>query len=216
MRGMTLTRPDPDSTMLAARAVYFAANDFGEDGGYGDAWVTVKLGPVPVSFPNAAGRRRAVPFHDLHHLVTDYDTDIIGEFEIGAWEIGAGCKDFWIAWFLNLGSLTGGLLSAPRRTFRAFVRGRGSRSLYGEALEPLLSATVASVRARMGPALTVQPAARPVDVALFAAAAVAGVVFGGVTVVLGVVAAPVVLLWSAWRRRGQTASRTPNTATPPA
>lgn len=212
---MTVTHPDPDSTMLAARAVYFAANDFGEDGGYGDAWVTVKLGPVPVSFPNVSGRVRAVPFHDLHHLVTEYDTDIIGEFEIAAWELGAGCKDFWIAWFLNLGSLAGGLLSAPRRTFRAFVRGRGSRSLYGEALEPLLTATVATVRARMGPALTAQPEARPADYVLFGAAAAAGAVFGTVVVGLGVVAAPVVLLWSAWRRRGGAAEREPSAASPP-
>jgi hypothetical protein len=198
---MTLTRHDPDSTMLAARALYFAANKFGDDGGYSDAWVTVKLGPVPVSFPNVSSRVRAVRYHDLHHIITEYDTDIIGEFEIAAWELGAGCKDFWAAWFLNLGSLTGGLLSAPRRTFRAFVRGRGSRSLYGEGLDELLAATVATVRARMGPGLTVQPAARAVDVGVFGVMAAAGAVFGGTVVLLGVVAAPVVLAWSAWRRR---------------
>lgn len=212
---MTLTRHDPAGTMLAARAVYFAVNQFGDDGGYNDAWVTVKLGPVPVSFPNVAGRVRAVRYHDLHHIITEYDTDIIGEFEIAAWELGSGCKDFWAAWFLNLGSLTGGLLSAPRRTFRAFVRGRGSRTLYGEDLETLLASTVATVRARMGPALTVQPPARPADVALFAGMAAVGGVFGSVVVALGVVAAPVVLAWTAWRRRS-TADGRPPAASPPA
>ena len=125
---MTLIHHDPDSTMLAARALYFRANQFGDDGGYGDAWVTVKLGPVPVSFPNAAERVRAVRYHDLHHIITGYDTDIIGEFEIAAWELGSGCKDFWAAWFLNLGSLTGGLLaphggaSAPSSAAAAAAR----------------------------------------------------------------------------------------------
>jgi hypothetical protein len=213
---MTLTRHDPAGTMLAARAVYFAVNQFGDDGGYDDAWVTVKLGPVPVSFPNVAGRVRAVRYHDLHHIITEYDTDIIGEFEIAAWELGSGCKDFWAAWFLNLGSLTGGLLSAPRRTFRAFVRGRGSRTLYGEDLEALLASTVATVRARMGPALTVQPPARPADVALFAGMAAVGGVFGSVVVALGVVAAPVVLAWTAWRRRSTGADGRPPAASPPA
>ncbi len=191
--------PDPGSTMREARALYFVANDFGDDGGYGDAWVHIKLGPVPVSFPNAAGRARAVPFHDLHHVVTGYETDIIGEFEIAAWELGAGCKDFWAAWFLNSGSLTGGLLSAPRRTFRAFLRGRGSRSLYGEDLETLLADTVAAVRSRMHTSQAEQRRAGPADITLFGLSAALGVVTGSITVVLGVLAAPFVLAWSAGR-----------------
>ena len=72
-----------------ARRLYFDANHFGADGGYGDKWVDFKLGKVPFPIPNSPGRVRAVRFHDLHHVLTGYDTSTIGEFEISAWEIAA-------------------------------------------------------------------------------------------------------------------------------
>ena len=108
-----------DETLLEARARYFAANGFGADGGYDDAWVDFKLGPIPMPFPNTPSRKRAVRFHDLHHALTGYATDVRGEFEISAWEIGSGCADHVAAWYLNLSGMAGGLLAAPRRTWRA-------------------------------------------------------------------------------------------------
>lgn len=138
---------NPMSTMREARDQYFKANNFGETGGYEDAWVDFSLGPIPCPFPNTKSRIRAVKVHDLHHILTGYRTNTIGEFEISAWELGAGCKDFYAAWFLNLGGMAAGLLSAPIRTFRAFVRGRRTQSLYGRDIEELLGRTVAEMRA---------------------------------------------------------------------
>lgn len=165
---------DDRSTMREARARYFEQNGFGADGGYDDRWVHLALGPVPASFPNSRARARAVKYHDLHHIVTGYATDIVGEFEISAWEIGAGCKGFVAAWVLNLGGMAGGVVTAPRRTLRAFARGRRSRSLYGRAFESLLDERVATVRAQLGldaavPKLTVG------TFLLFVAAVLAGV-----------------------------------------
>ena len=81
----------PDMTMRTARDLYFDVNGFGADGGYSEPWVDFKLGPLPLPFPNTAGRIAAVKFHDLHHVLTGYETNAIGEFEISAWELGAGC-----------------------------------------------------------------------------------------------------------------------------
>ena len=67
---MTIVHYDPEQTMRQARELYFAANHFGTDGGYSDAWVDLKLGPVPLPFPNTASRVRALRFHDLHHILT--------------------------------------------------------------------------------------------------------------------------------------------------
>ncbi len=39
-------------TVRDARAQYFEDNNFGVDGGYGDKWVKLKLGPVPLVIPN--------------------------------------------------------------------------------------------------------------------------------------------------------------------
>jgi hypothetical protein len=134
--------------MREARKQYFAVNKFGDNGGYDDAWVDFKLGAIPFPFPNIKGRVRAVKFHDLHHILTGYDTDLIGEFEISAWEIAAGCKDFYAAWALNLGGLFSGLLWKPRRIVKAFARGLRSQSLYGKPLEELLDMKVGEARSR--------------------------------------------------------------------
>lgn len=142
------TTYDPSLSLRAARKLYFAMNNFGDNGGYDDAWVDFKLGPIPFPFPNTAGRVRAVKFHDLHHILTGYRTDLTGEFEISAWEIGAGCRDFYAAWALNLGGLVAGLLVAPRRIARAFARGLASQSLYGQAFDGLLELPVGATSAR--------------------------------------------------------------------
>ena len=141
------TTYDPSLSLRAARKLYFAVNKFGDNGGYDDAWVDFKLGPIPFPFPNTPARIRAVKVHDLHHILTGYDTDLTGEFEISAWELGAGCKDFYAAWVLNLGGMTGGLFSSPRRIIKAFARGLASRSLYGLPLDALLELPVGEARA---------------------------------------------------------------------
>ncbi|WP_437577404.1 hypothetical protein [Sorangium sp. So ce887] len=197
---MALVHYDEGLTMREARAIYFEVNRFGADGGYGDAWVDFKLGPLPVPFPNTQARVRAVGYHDLHHVLTGYDTNTIGEFEISAWELGAGCKDFVAAWQLNLGGLFAGLLSAPRRTVRAFLRGRRSESLYGRPFEDLLGRTVGDLRGEMRvDAPSSSPAA--LDVLWLALASLAGLAVGAVGFAFVLVVAPIGLVNLALRRR---------------
>lgn len=138
---------DPALPMRQARAAYFAASGFSPDGGYGERWVKLKAGRFFIRFPNTAARVRAVRLHDLHHVLTGYATTWAGEAEIGAWEIASGCGRHYPAWFLNFGALAIGLVLAPVRVFRAFVRGRHSGNLYGgEFQEPMLERTVGSLR----------------------------------------------------------------------
>lgn len=134
-----------------ARRRYYEANGFPPDGGDSESWVKVKVGFIPFWFPNSDARRRAVRLHDLHHVATEYDTDMIGEAEIGAWEVGAGCGRYWAAWMLNLMAMSYGLVFAPRRVSRAFRRGRKSTSLYHRGFGPdLLEVTVADLRRQLG------------------------------------------------------------------
>jgi hypothetical protein len=137
-------------TLRQARAAYFAANRFGEGGGYDARWVELKAGPMVFYLRNSPSRVRAVRLHDLHHVATGYQTDWRGEFEISAWEIGGGCGAYGFAWFINLGGLAGGLFLCPRRVYQAFLRGRHSRTLYGEGFrDELLDETVGSLRRRL-------------------------------------------------------------------
>jgi hypothetical protein len=157
-----------------ARDRYFRENAFPADGGYDARWVKLQAGPIPFGFPNTDMRRRAVRFHDLHHVLTGYETTWTGEAEIGAWEVASGCADHWAAWGLNLSAFALGLFFAPRRCHRAFLRGRRSRNLYRETWrESLLDDALADCRARLG--LDREPGpARARDHAAFAGWALAG------------------------------------------
>ena len=194
-----MTTYDPSMTMEAARAQYFRDNAFGNDGGYDAPWVDFKLGPVPMPFPNTKARLRAVRYHDLHHILTGYKTDFRGELEIAAWELGAGCKDFYAAWLLNLGGVGLGAFLIPRRTFRAFLRGRRARSLYGLPFETMLAQTVSEARTMMGVAEDVEATAG--DVALYVATAIAGYVLGSLLFWTMVPLAPIGLLMNLVRAR---------------
>ncbi|HKW42163.1 MAG TPA: hypothetical protein VJN39_13010 [Gemmatimonadales bacterium] len=111
----------------------------------------VKLGPIPVWFPNTEGRRRAVRLHDLHHIATGYDTSLVGEAEIGAWELAGGCADYYAAWYLNAVAVEIGLFLSPRRLWHAFVRGRHSTNLYRLGFdERWLDDSVGALRERLG------------------------------------------------------------------
>jgi hypothetical protein len=139
-------------TLGAARADYYEHNHFGADGGDALAWVPMKMmGLTILKIPNTDGRRKAVRFHDLHHVLTGYDTDWRGEAEISAWELASGCLRWPAATILDLFGLAIGLALAPRRIVRAWARGRHTRNLYGEdGVEHLLPRTVGEMRAKLG------------------------------------------------------------------
>jgi hypothetical protein len=133
-------------TLREARAIYFELNDFG-DGGYQDSWVKSRVGSLPVYFPNTRARREVVPYHDLHHILTEYTTDWTGEAEISAWDVATGSTRNHAAWLLNLLGYAVGLLLNPRRVYRAFLRGRQSKNLYSLPFDDeLLGQTVGRMR----------------------------------------------------------------------
>ena len=147
------TLTNESQTVRQARAEYFRRAGFPPDGGDNQRWVVLRVAGLPLfAFPNTATRRRSVKLHDVHHVLTGYDTSWTGEAEIGAWEIGSGCRRHWVAWLLNLGAMAIGLLIAPRRTWRAFVRGRRSGNLYGSPSldESLLDRSVDDLRHMVG------------------------------------------------------------------
>ena len=167
----------PELTLGEARRLYFESNGFGEDGGYEERWIKVKVWRLPVWLPNTEGRRRAVRLHDLHHIVTEYPTTWRGEAEISAWEVGGGgLRRYYAGWLLDLMNIAQGLVINPRGLYRAFMRGRRSSNLYSEEFrEELLAHRVGKFRERLLPAkeACARPSAR--DRAAFAFWALAGV-----------------------------------------
>lgn len=146
-----MARYEPSQRMREARARYFEENGFG-DGGYDDRFVVLRAAGLPVVvFPNTKQRVRSVRFHDLHHVLTGYDTSWRGEGEIAAWELASGCRDHFAAWVLNFWAALVGVCIAPRALLRAARRGRRSRNLYARDWdEALLERTVGELRRELG------------------------------------------------------------------
>jgi len=166
----TTTPPTTEPLLLLreGRRRFFAAQGFARDGGYDDPWAEASFGPVPYAIPNIRARAEALRVHDLHHVLTGYDADWRSESSISAWELGSGGGGpYAYAWFIALFGLWVGLWVSPATTWRAFLRGRGSRNLYGQAdPSPWLERSVGDVRR----ALAVRDGPRPatlLDVGLF-------------------------------------------------
>jgi hypothetical protein len=137
-------------SMREARDLYFRRNGFTADG-YSAPTFTIKMLGIPFTFPSTANRRKVLPLHDFHHILTGYRNDWIGEAEIGAWELRAGCNTM-VAYWLNGAAAVLGLFISPRRVWRAFHSARGQHTLYRET-EPyasLLEMSVDSLRRKLG------------------------------------------------------------------
>lgn len=92
--------------------------------------VRVYIGCILAPVPNIQARKKYLKFHDLHHIMTEYGIDRIGESEISAWELGSrSCKKPIIS-MMNLFALSTGFVLKPKRVIKAFYRGCRSRNLY--------------------------------------------------------------------------------------
>ena len=125
---------------------FYSDNDLEQDGGVSSASVKIKLTSwFHFYYHNIKSRNRAVLKHDIHHLLTGYDTDLWGETEISMWEIASGCKSYRGAFFVDV---SGAMLGIPWNisgVLKAFARGRKTKNLYhkkftnGQALDMKIS-----------------------------------------------------------------------------
>lgn len=163
---------------------------------YIEDWVDIQFGPLPLRLPSPEARKRVLPLHDLHHALTGYRADLVGEAEIGAWELGSGLGRHTVGYVLDLLILAWSPLVAPRRVWRAFIRGRHSRNFYRAALplDPgVLEQGVDEVRRRFD--LDRPPAAAtPRDGLAFAGWLALALVAG----ILGLVALPLMVAMGVW------------------
>ncbi|HLG35435.1 MAG TPA: hypothetical protein VI757_11190 [Bacteroidia bacterium] len=121
---------DSTQTISNALDIYFTKENLGKDGGLDKRWAKIKVGKIYLPLPNTKARKKALVFHDIHHIVTGYDGDWKGEASIGAWEVASGCAKYYVAWVLNLWAMAVGLFIYPKHVLRAFVRGMRTQNLY--------------------------------------------------------------------------------------
>lgn len=110
---------------------FYKENNLGQEGGLNSSYVRIEISSkFYFYFPNFKARRKAVIKHDIHHLLTGYETTISGESEISAWEIGSGCKSYWAVFLIDTGGVMLGFLFNFRNILKAFSRGRRTKNLY--------------------------------------------------------------------------------------
>jgi hypothetical protein len=145
------TTQPPELRVGEARDRYLAENGF-DVAGYTAPTFRIRVFRVTWTLPNWPARRRVVPLHDLHHVVTGYGTDLVGEAETSAWELRCGGLDSLFLWCFKLGAVSLGLVLAPSRVVSSFRRARGQRNLYGDPrpYRELLALSVGELRAGLG------------------------------------------------------------------
>ncbi len=127
-----------DPTLGEALSAFRQQHGLADDEAARPSW-TCQLGPLTLRLPNFRWRRRAILAHDLHHVLTGTPCNMRGECLMAAWEFGAGRMPHWAAALFCLPLALIGLLWSPRRTWRAYRNGCGSRSLHRcETIETLL------------------------------------------------------------------------------
>jgi len=136
-------------TVERARDQYLAENGF-TVAAYQDPYVELNLWGVHVKLPNTAARKKAVKWHDLHHVATGFGTDPEGEAVISAWEArhGVGPLGLYVG-ALVLGGWLLGLVLYTGRVRWAWRSSSSTPGLFHERLgsyEQVLQLSVAELR----------------------------------------------------------------------
>jgi hypothetical protein len=142
----------PDWTVRRALAAYHAENGFSVDE-YDKLTTQVSLFGIKFSVLNTKSHARALRYHDLHHVVTGYGTDLTGEGEISAYEVRGGVWSSGVYVSTIIVSVAAfGFVMSPRRVWRAFAASRGTRDLWDldHAYESLLDMSVGELRELCG------------------------------------------------------------------
>lgn len=124
--------PDSDFPLTIKEALigFYKFNQLNLTDDFSSHCVRVYIGCLLAPVPNLRARKKYLKFHDMHHIITEYGIDRIGESEISAWELGSrSCRKPIIS-VMNLFALSTGFVLSPSRVLKAFYRGCRSKNLY--------------------------------------------------------------------------------------
>ena len=177
---------------------FYRQYQLGDDGGQSSSHVRIELTKkISLYFPNFEARRKAIFKHDVHHMVTGYTSTFKGETEIGAWEIGSGCRHYWAAFVLDIAAITPGTVINPGGVYKAFVRGRRTKNLYADSFtdEQVMDMPLAEIKKELLLTdYTGKTKGNLLDLLLFALLLILGVIYS----VLSVLLTPFILIYTAY------------------
>ena len=172
---------------------HYVRSNLSTDGGCADhQWTLLSVGPIEVRLKNFGWRKHALLRHDIHHLLTRFPCTVTGEFQIAAWEFAAGRFPHFLSTLFCLPLVGLGAVAIPRRSFRSYVLGRRSKTLYAiQSTQDLLASSVAELRNQCLPSS--QPNATGGDLVAYLAL---------VAISLALIALPILMLFYLYLNRG--------------
>ncbi len=152
-------RVSADLTLREARDLFYKLHGFPVDGGISASkWSPFGCRDLKVYLPNFEWRRKAIPFHDLHHIIGEYEFSPTGEYQVAAWEFAAGKYPNVFTTLFCIPLVSIGALWIPKKQFYAFLRGRRSNTLYQSySYNELLDRTVGDLRKEILPEGSISP-----------------------------------------------------------
>lgn len=122
-------RQDATTVGTRLKELGLAEDPFGSAAAAG-RWWTFEVWGVTLYCYNFTWRRRALAYHDLHHVVTGYPCNMKGEMQVATWEFAAGPCPSRFGQLFCLPLVAMGAAAMPRKTFTAYRNGRRSKSLF--------------------------------------------------------------------------------------
>ncbi|MGB4847305.1 MAG: hypothetical protein WBP41_05265 [Saprospiraceae bacterium] len=179
--------------------LFYEKNKLGDDGGLSSPVVRIEVNKsFHFYMPNYDARRKAVLWHDIHHLATGYSAaTFLGECEISAWEIASGCGKYWAAFIIDTSGVVLGCLINPRKIIQAYARGRRSSNLYHDTfqVEKVMKMSIIEIRQNFGldkaPIESKASAKDLFSLGLF-------LIFGGLYSLISIVQIPLLVLYNIW------------------
>ena len=135
---------------------YIASNNLCPGATSVEVWQNKKW--LEVSFDNKVVRvfpmfavRKFFLKHDIHHMLTGYDTTAEGEVELAAWELGSGgCSTHIVFWIDRVVSMLIGLVFYRERTVSAFKAGRNNNNLFSLKVDDILESDYSELQKHLG------------------------------------------------------------------
>lgn len=125
---------------------YYSFQPYLSDDKRDNTYITFYLGKWDLKVPNFKSSEKKIINHDLHHIITGYGTDRIGEGEVAAWQLGTGILFQPIGMAYSLAGLFTGLLLSFNRTDKAFKVGRRNCNLYSVNVSEIINSDIAKIK----------------------------------------------------------------------
>src|SRR5687767_11928288 len=97
MSAQTSEKPYAKWTVREGRDRYLRENNFSIES-YTAPTFSFEVFGKTFTFRNSDNRKKAIPLHDIHHVLTGYETNLLGEAEIGVYELRGGCTSLVTYW----------------------------------------------------------------------------------------------------------------------